>query len=68
MLLMGGSRDEDEGRNNTQKSIERIHRRRRPFGRPRKRWIDAVDRNAKNMLREELEKVDKGQRCVEAED
>lgn len=46
-----------------QESNERVDR--RPVGRPRERWLDAVDKDAEMQ---ELEKAGRGQRCLEVED
>ena len=57
----GGSFNEE--RKDTQETLNRYTERRKPAGRPRGRWIYAVDRDAKRML-----KCKKGKRSAEDKD
>lgn len=49
---MSGPCDEDERRKGTQeKALKGYTEERRPVGRPKRRWIDTGDRNARRMLK-----------------
>jgi hypothetical protein len=61
---VGGSCDEDE--KVPKKALKGYIEGRRPVGRSRGRWLDAVDRDAKRM--QGLEKVGRGNICLEVGD